>query len=495
MQLSQPNFGILAPLHQPDDHVVAQIPQQASGVNQLAGGIMQGAEAGSNIATQGVARAATQQKMQQEAQLFPGDLHSQQTINTQNDMILQQEKQAQANQQQINQANNDGGIEGARKKAYQLGIDVGNKFDLDLAKTQQAVANVAKTNADTNTATLKNASTITTQIGTIASAAAKIPNPDTRMKVVQFNLSQQPEAVQKAWAAAMPTGWDDSVAMGMIATEHQQILDGAAKKTAEEAGKSDAKPTPILANQAARDQLLQQQKTDQTAGKPADPMLQQKIDELTKGIDGKPAVNGMQTEINKTDAGELKTNDAAAPALKTLSTNSHDILGILNKVPKGFVGKISDFAKLNVNNTDIQVLQHFFAENGFLAKTALAGQTSGLRLTQSELSQLNKIIGGTDVNWDSIRQIVTNVKSQSDSKLHDTWMSSNRIRSQGDSDDYKTWQKTNPEPYNPDTADKPSGYLHNGQPVPNRALQAAKEDHPGMSEAELVAKFGLGKAQ
>jgi len=513
------DFGLLRPLTE-GVHLgeVAKIAPTPSGIDSLASGLQQGISTANSIQNSAVERQKaqvdiqqTQQNMAQSAAKAPSELQNSQAtadFNTARaqgaQMDLQAAQAKDAADARVNAAYQQGGMAGARAAEYEYGgVDAGQKFDTANLAIQKSISEVAKSNADTDTVVLKNAKAITDQLGTVASTLSNIEDPQTQIKTAGLLLSTLPQSAQKVFAGipVTPAGYDPQYLHAVIANSLQQKQDDANDANAKDAGKLQPKTTPLgmaqnLVEQRQNELTAAKQSGDATRIQQAQQNYNQANDATSKILtpNSLSGGGGTQKAIDSKDADEMKTADLAMPGLKTLETNSNSVLNILKVVPKGTVGKLQDLTKLNINSTQVQILQHFFAESGFVAKSALANQTPGEKMTQSQLDQLNKIVGGTNINWDSIKAIVGNVRDQAQTKAHDNWVTSNRIRAGGDQQKYQTWRTAVPEPFDPQKANEPSGYVHNGRPVPNAALHQAMLDHPDMTEDKLVAAFGLQKA-
>jgi hypothetical protein len=517
------DFGILRPLAEGvKTGEVARVAPQPSGLDSLAGGLLQGVQAGQQIQNAQVARQSaqlemqkTQQEMQQSAAMAPSQLQNSQAtadFNTakaqraQADLVAANAKAAA--DQKVNEAYQKGGMEGARTAEYTYGgVAAGQAFDTANLAIQKTISDISKANAETDTTVIANSKQLNTQLAGIASQVSQIKDPQTQIKTAGLLLANLPPSAQKAFSMVPvdpQKGYDPQFLHALVARGLQQTQDDANDANAKAAGsKGTVTGTPLSKAQDVMKQRYDELQAAQDSKDPTRIQMAQKNYQQAQDAtaltlqpkDPGAANNETAKAISGQDAKEMKAADDAVPALKTLADNGHQILQLLQKVPKGFVGPLQDLSKLNMASSDIQVLQHFFAENGYVAKVALANQTAGMRMTNTELQQLNNIVGGTSKNWDAIKQIVGNINDQATSKAHDNWTVSNRVRAGGNQEDFKRWRDANPEPFNPATADKPSGYMYNGKPVPNAALHQAMLDNPGKSADEVAKMHGLTKGQ
>lgn len=504
------DFSLLQPISPPRaGSVVAKLPDQPSGADSFAGGLQQGMQAGSNLATQMLAREKTKQDMAFDEKNNPLILQNnvekvkQAGIKTQEDQrTLNAEKQTDVNAQKIQDAYNNGGMDAARKTMYSISVDAGQKFDINTADLQQKIATVAKTNADTDKQVLENGKQITTSLAQIASGASQIKDPQTQQKYINMQLENAPKAVQKAWAIAMPNGQlDPQMVTPMLALHGQQLIDdhkeANAKVSDKEIDTGALGKAQALTKENEAALTAAQQTGDPKAIKDAtDQYNEAKQNEITlaqpKGQDTKPGP--IEQGLGKEDAKAALAADNQQPALKTFKSDAGNALNLITtKIPKGYTGPIQGLIKFGFSNSDIQVLNHHVANMALLAKSVIAGQTMGMRLTNSELAMLQDIVGGKSVNWDANRSIFQDMIDKANVKAHDNWSVSNRVRVGGNAENYNTWKQANPEPYNPDKANEPSGYKHNGAPVPYAAFERSRVANPGMSDDDIAKKYQLSK--
>lgn len=489
------NFGILQPI-QPTNRTVATIQPQASGVGvgigDLANGILKGAEVGSSLKSQSVAREAAQQKMGEDAALFPGQLQRSNNATEASNMALEGLKQdAQDTAKLRSAAMVD--PDHYRQALYKIDPNKGQAYDLTVAKTQKAISDVAKVDADTSTAMTKNYNQIVENLGTAASTALQMKDPKLQQAAWNFAVQGMGKQSQIMAQQIMPQGFsnDGGAAIVKLATNaHNKTQIDALEKNPSELAKNGFALQKV--NQRIQTAIQNKQQPEMTDLQVRDGLVKA-MQSDPKAKQGPSPEDGVQKEINSNDAKEMKAADDASTPLKTFQTDVNNVNSIMKTIPSGFTGKLVDLTKANINSSDVQVLQHHFASMGYLAKTVMANQSAGMRLTTAELTQLNKIVAGTDVNWDSIKRIMTDMQGKVDVKAHDNWSVSNRVRSGGNKDSYSKWLAINPEPYNPNKAKESSGYQHQGQDVPNEAFQRARQDHPGMKDEEIAAKFGLTK--
>lgn len=315
--------------------------------------------------------------------------------------------------------------------------------------------------------------------------AGKQQSVQNANNVIQYWRTQLPPDMQKAMDVVFPNGqYNEQGAMAVIRMGTAQHLQ--AKENAE-----DKNPTLQLIDAAKTIQGRIQQQQQQ--GKQPDPTDIQNLQSLNSkivadhnGKQGPSPSDDVQKALNGPDGKAAAAADASITPLKSFKESVLGVNQLLSQIPKGYVGPLTDLSKINGMSTSVQDLQHFQAKMGYLAKTIIANQSQGMRLTTAELTQLNKIVSGTSNNWDSIKDIMNDMRHEVNTKAHDAWSLSNRVRSGGNPDTYKTWQQGNPEPYNPEKI-----YQHGGKDVDEAAIDRAMAANPGKDEKWIIEHYGL----
>src|SRR5260221_10009737 len=87
------NFGLMRPIPQPKQGVVANIPVQPNQTDSTISGLISGLKSGQEISTSRTEQAATKQKMDQSAKLFPNVLQQSNNATEISNMDLAGKKQ------------------------------------------------------------------------------------------------------------------------------------------------------------------------------------------------------------------------------------------------------------------------------------------------------------------------------------------------------------------------------------------------------------------
>lgn len=502
---SQVNYGILNQVKYPEPRVVASGTSTkssagaGSSLSSLAGGIVSGMKAGAEIKVSNAAVAMSNENLKEKQAAFPDQLHMLHNSRVQSDMNLAGAQQSAQDQADLRAAALKG-PDAYANKLQQISPAAYQDYRLKMLDNQKKFSDISKTDADTAKEEASNYTGAINIAGQVVRAAAAGKTPQQQQQIYQFGLSQLPKKIQ----SVMPPQYDAQSGMAISRLSYENQMENMATKIEGE-NKSN-----LLKNQTMRDVVQSRIDNINKQGPAADPMSLQQLtqtrDELNRAVaidpeltgkDKKDKIDPNSTEaltnkaIGNNDQATLKNVENTKAPLKTFATDVSNVESILNRIPKGFVGKLQDLTKVNINNTDIQILQHHFSSMGYLAKNVMANMTAGMRLTNTELGQLNNIVGGTSVNWDTNKAIMNDMKGKLLEKAHDNWKDADSIYSKGDQSVYGAWRERNPEPINPTSSGTLSPYTHNGQPVPYDALNKARWDNPDLSEKQVVDKFGL----
>jgi hypothetical protein len=498
------DFGILQPIA-PTNRVVAQVPQQASGINQLAQGVMQGAEVGSNLASQAVARQKTQQDITQNAQMFPSQLEQAKNAAASSDMDLAAKKQG-AEDMAAKRAAAIQGPDQFEKVLGQQSPEALQTYLLAKSKVQESVATVAKTNAGTDTTITKNYSDSMSNIAQVARAAAAGSTPQLQQQIWDLGVSQLPAGMQKAAATAMAAsgngqpGYNQVGGMAISSLGHE--ADSAQHIKAIEDGKGSE-----IEKNAVGIAMVQHRIQNTPPGQQPDPTdvsTLQQLQQANAGLAAKNSTpkasnidpNGPEAQVNKADGDILKKTEEAAQPIKNFISDSSTAQKLLNdpRFPAGKVGPIAELTKYGYTASEVQELKSVLSNMSLVAKSALEGQTAGLRMTGTEYNGLKDAAGNAaTTNLDALKNIVNRNLGKAQAVQHNQWETSDRIRSSADSTQYEKWKTQNPEPYNPQKASESTGLVHNGQDVTQEALQKARLANPGLKDEDIAAKYGLQK--
>lgn len=428
-----PNFGMLQPIV-PTNRTVGALPAAPNSADQLGQGLLQGLQTGSNVAGQ-------MQQRQQNAALFPSILQDAQNKAESSSLDLQTKKGQIQDEKELRAA----AIAGPDQYAHllqQKSPEAYQDYQLKMAKTQQAFQTLAKSQADTDKAVIGNYNQLMGIAAQITRAASAGSTPQMQQQIYQFGLSQAPKSLQ----TVMPAQYDANTGMAVSRLAHESTADQLAQNSLKN------KPSPIMQMQQERDQVAQQIQQNQTDGKPADPMLQQKMQELTDGISkgqGKQAPNPFDTAIATNQAKQNTTIEGVAQQTDKLINDTQAGMQLLTKIPSGYTGPIAGRVGLGFENSDIQKLDKILAGIPLIQKSATLGQTAGARLFTSELEMMKKSSGTKNLNADALKWILQEQNTEAQVQKWKNWNIENANYKNASPNVQQNWHEAHPQPQEP----------------------------------------------
>lgn len=439
------DFSLLTPQPAPRQGVVGTIapqPGRPNGLDQLAGGLLEGAKVGTSIAATRQGMAATQQSMDQSAQLFPSQLKEAEDKAATADSVLQQTQATTKSAKDVSDAFHSNWEDGMKQMAKS---DPAGYLNLQgtIAKTQESLQATANAAADGKQKSLNMYNQFAMTGYTVAqnAAAAEKSQPGSGEQVYQ----QQLKMLGPTLSSQLPPHFDSN-------TFHTLTYVGATAHLDQMKAQENKDATPEMKNAQAVGTLqskVQNKTITPVEQKTLDSLQSQINDKTNKGKGDKSADDKYQdalaSGLAQADAKAVTTASTTRGTLTHLLSDSSDGSAILAKVPPGYTGPIVDWLKANKMDTDVQKLQKITSEIPFLVKSTV-GITNGMRFTQGELEQLNRASGDTKINRDALQWVLDRTSTKATEGIHDNWKAENDIRSRGSSDAYKAWVKTNPEP-------------------------------------------------
>ncbi len=198
-----PNFDLLQSIQPPQ--VVGSLPAAPpqTGLDSLAGGLLQGLQAGQNMQAQRLGMDATRQQMDQSKQLFPGQLKGQELAN-QGAQLSNQKAQLDIESAQIDFSDKKAAraklqqMQAEFSKSYADGVKFlmqkdpvsGIKMQQDFATMQESQAKAAASMADTRTKQQDALYNIQQGAGNLASTSAGLAT-DQKTGQIDWNKANQ----------------------------------------------------------------------------------------------------------------------------------------------------------------------------------------------------------------------------------------------------------------------------------------------------------------
>lgn len=341
------NWNIQTPIEAP--RVVGQVPIMPNQLSTLAGGVMQGLEAGSAMQTQAVERARMQQDMAQSAALFPGQQQIQQQQAQIGAMNLQQAQLQAQTAAQMRQSFQQSWAQGmaTMQKVDPAGYA---KMQSDMATYQMNMQKAASYHADTQTKTLANYDHFVMAGANMARAAQMGRTPQEQNAIYQQNLNFMRKSDPET-AALYPQQYDDKTGAFLIAEGTQ-----AAINQKEQQEQKYSKPSELKQAQLDTDQAQQALNSALKSGSAAD--IDRAKQELAEAQAHEQSVSSVQKQQDVSDVQkrveyvmslQKAVNDA--PAGSQQQKDAQQALDLANKQLKdgGWLDKVNDGIKAITN--------------------------------------------------------------------------------------------------------------------------------------------------
>lgn len=438
------NWNILGGLNPNTTQTVAT-QQAPSGLDSLAGGVMQGVQAGQQI-----------------------QLNNQQAQS--NAINLQQAKQVQADQQQLRGAQNEDQYLAALKSQGQYEKAI--QYQTAKQNYADSVLNGKKSAQDLTRGEVELAE-VKLHAGSALAAQVESLPPEQRAGY----WAKASEQLNKNYPSLkLPKDYDQSTSLAMIQTAMPLVNQlqsnpyvqslaypdqarGGMKSAVSNLMSDKNQPTTVKL-QNSINQLTAQISAGKANGQDTS-RLEQQQSELQKQIDAAGApkvVNPYDSELAKKDADSAGTARSTRDTITHLMSDATDAKSKLTQIPNFKLGPIVDVLKTNRFDTNVQEVQKLLAEMPFLNKS-LVGISQGMKFTQGELDQLNKITGSTASNKGALQWIMDRTLVKGTAENHNLWEREKSVRSNGSTSLYNKWLAENPEP--PKELNDPSNiYLH-----------------------------------
>lgn len=418
----------LAPINPPQ--VMGQIaPQQASSLNSLAGGVMEGVAQADAMKTNAMQRAQTQQTMDQRQALFPGQLEAQQLGLEKGRMELTSLQEAREYAQQLKTAS---------KQSEGQYINTLNPVDKvsylkGKADLQKTVAEISGIETQSTKVGLDNYHAAISNIGQTFNAASQGRTPEEKQKIFGMAMGMLPEPIQKIMTDKGMNEYNDqnAAAAMQLATEERAnwVLQHA----------KDLKPSSKMQN-ARRIAELKAGISSGTATNEDRDELQSLQQQTTPP---KLVNNPTDIAIAKSEEENLKKINDRKQGYQQVTMAADGALQALEKTPETVLNPVSSFFKAGKLNPNAQVLESFLNRLTLISKGQYNMGSQGF--TDADRKFVQAINGDLSNYKGTLKELLETSKSFSEHAAQQDWLTEYSIQKKG-SDQGQSWLQDNPEP-------------------------------------------------
>lgn len=417
------NFGILAPLQQtvqpvtgPTMHAMPAKDPLADFSNGLMGGITQG------------------QQIQQNSQnLQEGELK------------LNAAKQGAADYKELRASAAQGWDQYLKTLKTQDPVAA--------VDAQTKMATLQKTQADAKDADAKEYKSLVDVQGNFYGQVSQGRNDQEKAAIWAMQRENMPKSVQDA----IPEKYDQNTLMAGM-TIHQFDVANTLEKNPKLAAEGQSPLGKIQSDADKKQQLIANMKA-----KGLDTSQQeQELTQLNQAStsEANPAQKAFDSAAAQHQEKMASDLTSTRGTIHALLTDNADAKAKLKDISEAQLGPLVNYLKLNALNPDVQELNKLTSEMPFLNKS-LVGISAGMRFTQGELDQLNRITGGPGTSKKALQWLFDRTEAVGTRKLIENWHAEDAIHQNESPGQYKLWLKNNPEPQ-PLSAEKAKSnvYLH-----------------------------------
>lgn len=426
------NFDILKSQPQVGG-VVATIPQRPNGLDQLAGGLIEGAKAGTDIANANSQMAQRDQEMQQSKQLFPLKQQAAQQEVASGAIDLSEKQAAQSQAQKIR----DTAFKSSDdyfQKLLQIDPVKAYAFKKGTTDIENTLADVALKQANTKKEAQNVVGATSIALANIADSAhqADASKPGSGAQVYKMLFSQLEPGTQKNLTEVGLGEWNDNTNV-ILHIQGQKAAADAAEANAKKGASSQVK----TASEMARIKLAQQAGT--ATEQDNQTLAQLEADKKASNARGNPT----DIAIGQADAENLKKIQAANKAIPRTLEAVNNAEAELTKIPGQLLNPLMGATGLSRLSPNVQVLVSNLNKLTLANKESFNMGSQGF--TDADRKFVSDITGNLSNYKGTLKELLAQSKSVAQHMAIEGWINESEIQ-QKSSDQGQQWMKNNPEP-------------------------------------------------